>query len=102
MGVVTISIPAGGENPPKGTNPSTTRDPSQTEERANLEHPVKEIRDHTAESNRTPTIEIYPTKTASKVKHPEAQKQPIRLNLNGETKKEHAIKRNGRFPTKKS
>ena len=84
MGAANISIPARGDKPPikeppKGTNPSTTREPRQTEERANIEHPVKEIRDHTAESNRTPTIEIYPTKTASKMKHQEAQKQTNRV-----------------------
>ena len=80
MGAVNISIPAGGEKPPtkeplKDTNPSTTREPTQTEERANLECPVKDIKDHTTESHRTPTIEVDPTKTASKVKHQEAQKQ---------------------------
>ena len=52
-----ISILAGGEKlpikePPKGTNPSTTRKPTETEERANLEHPVKEIRDSTVELDR--------------------------------------------------
>ena len=46
-----ISIPAGGEKPPtkeppKHKNPSITRDPTQTEQRANIEHPGKEIRDH--------------------------------------------------------
>ena len=80
MGVVNISILAGGEKlpikePPKGTNPSTTRKPTETEERANLEHPVKEIRDHTNEPHRSPTMEVHTTKTASKVKHQEAQKQ---------------------------
>ena len=53
-----ISIPAGGEKPPtkeplKDTNPSTTREPTQTEERANLECPVKDIKDHTTESHRS-------------------------------------------------
>ena len=47
-----ISIPARGEKPPikeppKGTNPSITREPTQTEERANLEHPDKEIKETT-------------------------------------------------------
>ena len=50
MGAANISIPAGGEKPPtkespKGKNPSTTRQPTQTEERANLEHPDKEIKE---------------------------------------------------------
>ena len=79
-----ISIPAGGEKPPtkeplKDTNPSTTREPTQTEERANLQHPVKEIRDHTTEPHRIPTIEVHPTKTANKVKHQEAQRQTKRV-----------------------
>ena len=47
-----ITIPAGGENPPtkeptKGKNPSTMREPTQTEERANLEHPDKEVKETT-------------------------------------------------------
>ena len=47
-----ISIPTGGEKlptkeAPKGKNPSTTREPTQTEERANLEHLDKEIKDTT-------------------------------------------------------
>ena len=42
-----ISMPAGGEKPPKkerpkGKNSSTMREPTQTEERANLESPDKE------------------------------------------------------------
>ena len=46
-----ISISAGGEKPPSkeppnGTNSSTTREPTQTEERANLEHPDKEIKEN--------------------------------------------------------
>ena len=46
-----ISILAGGEKktikqPTKGKNPST-RQPTQTEERANLEHPDKEIKETT-------------------------------------------------------
>ena len=50
MGAVNISIPARGDTPPtkeppKGKNPSTTREPTQTEERANLEHPDKEIKE---------------------------------------------------------
>ena len=49
------------------------------QERANLEHPVKEIRDHTTEPHRIPTIEVHPTKTASKMKHQEGQKQIKRL-----------------------
>ena len=45
-------MPSGGENPPtkespKGKNPSTTRKSTQTEERANLEHPDKEIKETT-------------------------------------------------------
>ena len=45
-----IIITLGGEKPPtkespKGKNPSTTRQPTQTEERANLEHPDKEIKE---------------------------------------------------------
>ena len=80
-----ISIPARGEKPPikeppKGTNPSTTREHTKTEERANLQHPDKKIRDHTTEPHRIPTIELYPTKTANKVKHQETQKQTKRVN----------------------
>ena len=79
-----ISIPAGGEKPPikeppKGTNPSRTTEPTQTEERANLEHPDKEIRDHTTEPHRITTIEVQPTKIASKWKHQEVQKQTKRV-----------------------
>ena len=79
-----ISIPAGGENPPtkeppKGKNQSTTREPTQTEERGNLECPDKEIRDHTTEPHKIPTTEVHPTKTASKVKHQEAQNQTKRV-----------------------
>ena len=79
-----ISILAGGEKPPikeppKGTNPSTTREPTPTEERATLERPVKEIRDHTTELHRMPTIEVHPTDIASKVKHHKAQKQTKRV-----------------------
>ena len=33
--------------PPKGRKPSTTRVPTQTKERANLEHPDKEIKETT-------------------------------------------------------
>ena len=78
MGTANISIPARGEKPPtkeppKGTNPSTTRELTQTEERANLQQPVKEIRDHTTEPHRIPTIQVHPTKTAKKAKHQEAQ-----------------------------
>ena len=80
-----ISIPVGGEKPPtnkppKGKNPSTTTEPTQTEERANLQYPDKKIRDHTTEPHRIPTIELYPTKTANKVKHQETQKQTKRVN----------------------
>ena len=79
-----ITIPAGGENPPTkepptGKNPSTTREPTQTEEGGNLEHPVKQIRNHTTEPHRIPTIEVHPTKTASKAKHQEAQIQMKRV-----------------------
>ena len=35
------------KEPPKGKNPSTTRVPTQTEERANLEHADKEIKETT-------------------------------------------------------
>ena len=82
MGIIIL---AGGEKSPtkelpKGKNQSTRREPTQTEERANLEHPVKEIGDHTTEPHRIPTIEVHPTKTASKVKHQEAQKQTKRIN----------------------
>ena len=77
-----VSILAGREkpptkDPPKGKNPSTPREPTQTEDRAKLEHPDK-IRDHTTESHRIPTIEVHPTKTTSKAKHQEAQKQTKR------------------------
>ena len=79
-----ISIPARGEKPPtkeppKGKTPSTTGKPTQTEERSNLEHPDKEIRDHTTEPHRIPTTEVHLTKTASKVKHQEAQKEINRV-----------------------
>ena len=58
VGAANISIPAGGEKPPikeppNDTNSSTTRELTQTEERANLEHPVKEIRDHTTKPHRS-------------------------------------------------
>ena len=80
MEAANISIPVGGEKPrtketQKGKNPSITRELKQTEERANLQYPVKEMRDHTTEPHTIPTIVIHPTKTASKAKHPEAQKQ---------------------------
>ena len=55
------------------------REPTQTEERANLECPVKEIRDHTTEPHIIPTLKVHPTKTDSKAKHQEAQKQTIRV-----------------------
>ena len=79
-----ISIPAGGEKPPikeppKGINPSTTGELTQTEERVNLQHPVKGIRDHTTEPHRIPAIEVHPTKTANKAKHQETQKQTKRV-----------------------
>ena len=78
-----ISIPSGGEKTPikelpKGTNPNTTEEPTQTEG-SNLECPLKEITDHTTEPHRIPTIEVHPTKTASKVTHQEAQKQTKRV-----------------------
>ena len=74
MGAVNISIPAPGEKapkkePPKGKNPSTTKKPTQREERANLECPDKEIRDHTTEPHIIPTLKVHPTKTANKAKH---------------------------------
>ena len=74
------NIPTGGEKPPameppKGKNPSTTTEPTQTEERENLQYPDKEIRDHSTESHRIPTIEVHLTKTSSKAKHQEVQKQ---------------------------
>ena len=52
VGAGNSSIPAGGEKPPtkeppKAKNPSTTREPTQTEERANLQHPDKEIEETT-------------------------------------------------------
>ena len=83
-GTANSSIPTGEENQPtketsKGKNPSTTRKPTQTKEMANVEHPVKEIRDHTIESHRIPIIEVHPTKTASKMKHQEAQNQTKRV-----------------------
>ena len=79
-----ISIPARVEKPPiketlKSTNPSTIRKPTQTEERANQECPVKEIRDHTTEPHRIPTID-HPTKMSNKAKHQEAQKQTKRVS----------------------
>ena len=81
---MSISIPAGGEKPstkepPKGKKPSTTREPTQTEERTNPVCPDKEIRDHSTEPHRIPTIEVHATKTASKAKHQEAQKQTKRV-----------------------
>ena len=36
-------------------------------------------RDHNTEPHRIPTIEVHPTKTASKVKHQEVQKQTKRV-----------------------
>ena len=85
MGAVNISIPAPGEKapkkePPKGKNPNTTKKPTQREERANLECPDKEIRDHTTEPHRIPTIQVHHTKTANKAKHQEAQKQTKRVH----------------------
>ena len=52
MGDVNTNIPTGGENPPTkepptDENSSTTREPTQTEERANVEHPDKEIKETT-------------------------------------------------------
>ena len=46
-----IGIPGREENqptkePPKGKNPSTTRQPTQTEERTNLQHPDKEMKEN--------------------------------------------------------
>ena len=45
-------MPAGGEKPPikelpKGKNSTKTREPTQTVERANPEHPDKEIKETT-------------------------------------------------------
>ena len=82
-----ISIPAGGEKPPtkeppKVKNPSTTRETTKTEERANLECPDKEIRDHTTEPHRIPTREVHPTKTATKQnirKHRNKQKESPKM-----------------------
>ena len=50
-----MSVSAGGQNPPtkeppKGKIPSTTREPTQTEERANLEHTDKEIKETTPQN----------------------------------------------------
>ena len=50
-----ISLPAGGEKPPtkeppKGKKPSTMKQSTQTEERANLEHPDKEIKEITPQN----------------------------------------------------
>ena len=47
-----ISLPAGGEKPPtkeppKGKKPSTMKQSTQTEERANLDHPDKDIKETT-------------------------------------------------------
>ena len=58
---------------PKGKNPSTMREPTQTEERASLERPHEEIKE-TIPLN---SIEVHPTKTTSKAKHQEAQKQRV-------------------------
>ena len=49
MGIIIL---AGGEKSPtkelpKGKNQSTRREPTQTEERANLEHPDKDIKETT-------------------------------------------------------
>ena len=49
-------------------------------------------RDHTTEPHRIPTIEVHPTKRASKVKHQEVQKKEKELPKWGD-KKQHAIKR---------
>ena len=80
-----ISIPAGGEKPPtkeppKGKNPSTTRKSTQTEERANLEHPDKEIKETTSLSpTESQSQKFTPMKTAGKVEHMESQKQTKRV-----------------------
>ena len=56
-------MPAGGEKPPikelpKGKNSTKTREPTQTVERANPEHPDKEIKETTPLN----TIEFLPYK----------------------------------------
>ena len=78
-----ISISAGGKKPPtkeppKGKKPKYNKRAHTNRKRANLEHPVKEIRDHTTESHRIPTTEFHPTKTASKAEHQVAQTQTKR------------------------
>ena len=83
MGAENISILPGGEKPPtkeppKGKNPSTTRDSTQTAQKANLECLDKEMKE-TTESHRIPIREVHSTKTASEVKHQEAQKQTKRV-----------------------
>ena len=108
MGAANISILAGGEKPPtkeppKGKNPSTTREPIQTEERTNLECPEKEIKETTPLN----PIEILPYKFTLQRnlakrnirKRRNKGKQPPKI---GRQKKEHAIKRNGRLPTKRA
>ena len=83
MGAANISIRPGGEKtptkePPKGKNPSTTREPTQTEERGPRAS-TEDQRDHSTESHRIPTIEVPYTKTTSKAKHQEVQKQKSHL-----------------------
>ena len=77
-------IPAGRENPPTkepptGKNPSTTREPTQTKETATLEHPDKEIKETTPLNPTEFLPQKFPTKTASKAKYQEAQKQTKRV-----------------------
>ena len=73
-----ISIPAEGEKPPtketqKGKIPSTTREPTQTEGKPRASRQGDQ-RDHSTESHKIPTMEVHPTKVATKLKHQEVQK----------------------------
>ena len=87
------NIPAGRQNPPTKDppthkNPNTTRKPTQTEEKSSPRSSRQgEQRDHTTSTHRTPTIEAHHTKTASKAKCQEAQKQTKRVIYNRESKK---------------
>ena len=70
-------------------------------ERATLEHPDKEMKETTPLSPIEFLPQVHHTKTTSKVKHQEVQKQTMSPIKWGD-KKEHAIKRNGRLPSKRA
>ena len=73
------SKPTGGENPP-------TKEPQVKPKYNKMVHTNRrkinprasrlgDQRDHTTETHRTPTIEVHPTKTASKAQNQELLKQ---------------------------